>query len=49
MACKMRRVFLVGIDGGGTKTQVRIEDESGQLIGQAKGGPGNIRSSVSQS
>ncbi len=45
----MKRVFLVGIDGGGTKTQVRIEDEDGQLIGQAKGGPGNIRSSVSQS
>jgi glucosamine kinase len=38
--------MFVGIDGGGTKSKVRIEDSRGTLIGQAVGGPSNIRLSI---
>jgi glucosamine kinase len=38
--------IFVGIDGGGTKTKVRVEDQAGRLLGQAVGGPSNIRHSV---
>lgn len=38
--------IFIGIDGGGTKCKVRIENKSGELIGQAIGGPANIRLSV---
>lgn len=38
--------IFIGIDGGGTKSKVRIEDSAGQLLGQAIGGPSNIRLSV---
>lgn len=43
----MEQLFI-GVDGGGTKTRVRIEDETGRLVGQANGGPANIRLSVEQ-
>jgi glucosamine kinase len=38
--------IFIGIDGGGTKSKVRIEDNAGRLLGQAVGGPSNIRLSV---
>jgi glucosamine kinase len=41
----MKNIFI-GIDGGGTKTRVLIEDEVGNKIGEGIGGPSNIRLSV---
>ena len=38
--------ILIGIDGGGSKTKIRVEDKDGYLIGQAVSGPSNIRLSV---
>jgi glucosamine kinase len=38
--------IFIGIDGGGTKSKVRVEDNEGNLLGQALGGPSNIRLSV---
>ncbi|MDF2690291.1 MAG: gspK [Gammaproteobacteria bacterium] len=38
--------ILIGVDGGGTKTKVEIEDGLGRKIGMGQGGPANIRSSV---
>ena len=38
--------LFIGVDGGGTKCKVRVEDAEGQLIGQAVSGPANIRLSV---
>lgn len=38
--------IFIGIDGGGSKSKVRIEDAAGKLLGQAIGGPANIRLSV---
>ena len=42
---KTRDIFI-GIDGGGSKSKVRIEDAEGHLLGQAMSGPANIRLSV---
>lgn len=42
----MSQDIFIGVDGGGTKTKVRIEDNSGQLLGQAVSGAANIRLSV---
>jgi glucosamine kinase len=39
--------FFVGIDGGGSKCKVRVENSVGQLVGQAITGPANICLSVS--
>lgn len=41
--------IFIGVDGGGTKSKVRVEDASGKLLGQAIGGPANIRLSVERS
>jgi glucosamine kinase len=38
--------IFIGVDGGATKSKVRIEDSAGNLLGQALGGPSNIRLSV---
>lgn len=35
--------FLIGVDGGGTGCRVRVRDSGGSLLGEAAGGPGNIR------
>lgn len=35
--------LFAGVDGGGTKCRVRLRDGEGRLIGQAEGGPANIR------
>jgi glucosamine kinase len=39
----MREIYI-GVDGGGTKTQVSIEDGLGYELAHATSGPGNIRS-----
>ena len=44
----MPKRILVGVDGGGTKTKVRIEDTAGVLIGEGRGGPAQIRYSVAE-
>lgn len=44
----MLNKLFIGVDGGATKCTVRVEDESGTLIGQATSGPANIRLSVDQ-
>jgi glucosamine kinase len=38
--------LFVGVDGGATKTLVRLEDGQGTLLGEAHGGAANIRLSV---
>ena len=48
MGVWMPRRILIGVDGGGTKTKVRIESADGELIGQARGGPAQIRYSVAE-
>jgi glucosamine kinase len=45
----MSKNIFIGADGGGTKTKIIVEDETGQLLGQARSGPANIRNSVEQS
>lgn len=41
----MKDIFI-GVDGGGTKTKIQIEDQNGAVLGWSKSGPANIRSSV---
>jgi glucosamine kinase len=41
--------IFIGVDGGATKSKVRIENEEGNLLGQGLGGPANIRLSVDKS
>src|ERR687892_2682221 len=38
--CTMKR-YVLGIDGGGTKTQALIADEEGNVRGWGTGGPSN--------
>ncbi|MEO8402632.1 MAG: BadF/BadG/BcrA/BcrD ATPase family protein [Gammaproteobacteria bacterium] len=45
----MAEDIFIGIDGGATKCKVRVENSNGDLIGQAIGGPANIRLSVDKS
>jgi glucosamine kinase len=40
--------FYVGVDGGGSKCIVRLENAEGQLLGIEKGGSANIRISPAQ-
>lgn len=40
--------LYIGVDGGASKCIVRVEDESGRLLGRETRGPANIRLSVSQ-
>ena len=42
----MTRDLFVGVDGGGTKTKMRIEDSAGNLIGETRSGPAQIRISI---
>jgi len=44
----LKNAYFVGVDGGATKTIVRIEDKNGQLIGEHISGPANIRLSPTQ-
>ncbi len=43
----MSEDIFVGLDGGGTKTQLIVEDANGNLIGEGRSGPSNIRLSAS--
>ncbi|HLB41444.1 MAG TPA: BadF/BadG/BcrA/BcrD ATPase family protein [Gammaproteobacteria bacterium] len=38
--------LLIGVDGGASKCIVRVENESGELLGREASGPANIRISV---
>lgn len=42
----MTKDIFIGVDGGATKSKVRVEDSAGNLLGQGMGGPSNIRLSV---
>ncbi len=42
----MSEDIYIGVDGGGTKCKAYIEDANGNLLGQAQGGPAQIRISV---
>src|ERR1700722_12913011 len=44
----MIKNIFIGVDGGGTKTKIIVEDESGLLLAQSRSGPANIRNSVEQ-
>ncbi|MBB4017856.1 glucosamine kinase [Chelatococcus caeni] len=35
--------FLLGVDGGGTQCRLRLRSGDGTLVGEASGGPSNIR------
>jgi len=43
-----KRIYFVGVDGGGTKTLLRLADSDGKVIAEGVGGPANIRLSVEQ-
>lgn len=45
----MTQDIFIGIDGGGTKSKILIENSAGEVIGQSVGGPANIRLSVEDS
>ena len=40
--------IFIGVDGGATKTTVKVEDAAGNVLGLELGGPANIRLSVKQ-
>jgi glucosamine kinase len=42
----MGKIFYVGIDGGGSKTDIVIKDELGRYIGRYKSGPSNVSVSI---
>lgn len=44
----MIKDIFIGVDGGGTKTKMRIEDAEGHLLGEGRGGPAQIRVSAEQ-
>ena len=44
----MTQPLYIGIDGGATKSIIRVEDASGQLLGRETSGPASIRLSVDQ-
>lgn len=44
----MTEHYYIGVDGGATKSIVRIEDGSGHLLGREIGGPASIRLSVNE-
>jgi len=41
--------LLIGVDGGGTRCRVRLATASGARLGEATGGPANIRFGLEQS
>lgn len=47
MTNQLHSPLFLGIDGGGTKCQVRLENDLGELLAQAQSGPANIATSVS--
>ena len=45
-SANLTRDIFVGVDGGATKTIVRVESAAGEILGQGQGGPANIRLSM---
>ncbi len=45
----MTTKLFIGVDGGGTKSRLQIQDEQGNLLGKATGGMASIRISVNRS
>lgn len=45
-AKQLSQDIFIGVDGGATKSKVRIENSAGELLGQGIGGPANIGLSV---
>lgn len=45
----LRQNLFIGVDGGATKSVVRVEDDEGVLLGKETGGPASIRISVEES
>lgn len=43
-----KKYLFVGVDGGGTKSVIRLEDVAGNLLGETVSGPANICISVEQ-
>jgi glucosamine kinase len=39
----MKRLFFIGVDGGGTRCRARLQDEAGTTLGEGVGGPANVR------
>jgi N-acetylglucosamine kinase-like BadF-type ATPase len=35
--------LFVGVDGGATKTSVRVENDRGRLMGEARSGPATLQ------
>ncbi|MBB2205924.1 ATPase [Gluconacetobacter takamatsuzukensis] len=44
----MDRAVLVGIDGGGTRTRLRLATPTGALLAEGEGGPANIATDAGQ-
>jgi glucosamine kinase len=42
----MQNNYFIGIDGGGSKTRLKLEDEHGNLLAESVSGPGNVRLSI---
>ena len=40
--------IFIGVDGGATKSAIRVVDSQGRLLGEASSGPANIRLSIDQ-
>lgn len=38
--------FFIGVDGGATKSIIRLEDDQGKLLGRITSGPASVRNSV---
>jgi len=43
----MKKRYFIGVDGGGTKSRLQLEDEHGNLLAKVASGPASIRWSVS--
>lgn len=42
----LKKDLLIGVDGGGTKSTIRLENDAGEVLGEAVSGPANISTSV---
>lgn len=45
----MKKHIFIGVDGGATKSIIRMESAEGQVLGQVLSGPASIRHSVNES
>ena len=44
----LKKTFLIGVDGGGTKTKLILTKECGEVISSTIGGPSNITRSINK-